>query len=430
MLQHPNASHPWWLRAAKALAVGYIVASQVLVDVAGWSYMAFGLGVSLAGLIAAGSLFGVWQPEVRKWTRVPIVFLCYCLLRSFSGVKDSHPWEAFASLLSAFLGGISIAAALEAGVRFRSLVYGLLASNVLQIAIILLGIGPEPPPGADTFRYAGITGNANELALQLTLGACLIWLMPKRAGLVPCLCAFGFVAFAVAATGSRKAILIAVFFIALVVVHALEKAPKKRRGLLGALAIVGLCLMGLCLAPRIAEQARDILAVQRSLDYEDHSFQTRANLVEEGLRLWEAAPLLGHGLDAFRGLASEDTYAHNNYVELLCDLGLLGTLLFYAIHAQALICASHLHKSLRLCCRVFLLLMLAADMGYVSYDRKQSVMILMVLLAVTTGSKYAVREAEPSTPRGAAHGMGQGRGHGARLLKRIKPRPRRFVLGG
>ena len=315
ILQHPNASHPWWLRAAKALAVGYIVASQVLVDVAGSSYMAFGLGVSLAGLIAAGSLFGVWQPKVRKWTRVQYVFLCYCLLRSFSGVKDSHPWEAFASLLSAFLGGISIAAALQAGVRFRSLVYGLLASNVLQIAIILLGIGPEPPPGADTFRYAGITGNANELALQLTLGACLIWLMPKRAGLVPCLCAFGFVAFAVAATGSRKAILIAVFFIALVVVHALEKAPKKRRGLLGALAIVGLCLIGLCLAPRIAEQARDILAVQRSLDYEDHSFQTRANLVEEGLRLWEAAPLLGHGLDASRGLASEDTYAHNNYVE-------------------------------------------------------------------------------------------------------------------
>ena len=91
ILQHPNASHPWWLRAAKALAVGYIVASQVLVDVAGWSYMAFGLGVSLAGLIAAGSLFGVWQPKVRKWTRVPIVFLCYCLLRSFSGSRAHIP---------------------------------------------------------------------------------------------------------------------------------------------------------------------------------------------------------------------------------------------------------------------------------------------------------------------------------------------------
>ncbi|NUM88849.1 MAG: hypothetical protein HUU37_06575, partial [Bdellovibrionales bacterium] len=121
----------------------------------------------------------------------------------------------------------------------------------------------------------------------------------------------------------------------------------------------------------------------------------------QGLQLWQQAPLFGNGLDAFRGLSGQGTYAHNNYVELLCDLGLLGTLLFYALHAQVLLRAHQARPTLRFYCWVFVVMLLLADMGYVSYTSKQSVMILMLLTVVTT-SRYAYQHRRTSKAR---HGL-------------------------
>jgi O-antigen ligase len=306
---------------------------------------------------------------------------------------------------------------LKAGVRFRWLVYAQVISNLLQIIIVLSGLGPAPEPGEDTFRYAGMTGNANALALQLTLGACLIWLLPRRAGWFPCLFAFGGVAFALAVTGSRKAVLVAFFFLVLVCMQAASLLPKGRhRRLWLTVATAVPCLLGLFLAPVIYQHGQDILAVQRTVEYDDSSYRTRTEMIRQGIELWLQAPLFGNGLDSFRALSGQETYSHNNYVELLCGIGLVGTLLFYAIHTQVLMRAARAHRSLKHYCWVFILMLLLADIGYVSYKSKQSIMILMVLMVVPT-SRYALEHDHfVAELRAPAH-------------KRFKPRPRRFVLG-
>lgn len=55
-------------------------------------------------------------------------------------------------------------------------------------------------------------------------------------------------------------------------------------------------------------------------------------------------------------------------------------------------------------------------MGYVSYKSKQSVMILMVMTALTT-SRYALKRRHRAAERHSPH------------LKSFKARPRRFVVG-
>jgi O-antigen ligase len=260
-------------------------------------------------------------------------------------------------------------------------------------------------------------GNANDLALQLTLGACMIWLLPRKAGLLPCLLALGAVAFAVAVTGSRKAVLVALCFLVLVCLQTAQFLPKGRRRLWVSLAVAVPCLLGLFLAPTIYQHAEDLLSVRRTLEYQgDSSYQKRAEMIEQGLALWQHAPLFGNGLDSFRGLSGQDTYAHNNYVELLCGLGIVGTLLFYAIHAGVLIRAARARRSLKRYCWVFVLTLLLADIGAVSYKSKQTIMILMVLTVMTT-SRYALKH---------HHRVAE---HRAPSLKRFKPGPRRFVLG-
>jgi O-antigen ligase len=357
----------------------------------------------------------MWKLRLGKWIIVPLVFLSYCLLRCFPAIQDTSPLDVFAQLASAFLGGMGVALALKAGVRFKELVYAQVASSLLQIVVILSGLGPEPPPGEDSFRYAGITGNANLLALQLTLGACMIWLLPRKAGLLPCSFAFGAVAFALVMTGSRKALLIGCFFLVLVLVQAVALVPQKRRRRVATVAILAGGLIGLFLVPWIYQHAREILAVRRTLDYEDNSYRTRTEMIQQGLHLWGQSPLFGNGLDAFEGLSGYETYAHNNYVELLCGLGLIGTLLFYALYAQVLFRAARAPRFLRLYCWIFILTLLLADFGYVSYTSKQSVMILMILTVVPT-SRYAFKQRRHSVENEAA------------TPPSPRPGPRRFVM--
>ncbi len=382
-----KAARVWWLRAASFLVMGYLVASQTLIEVPGWSATALVLAVLLAGLMAVGSFYGSWKLRFGKWIIIPLGFLGYCLLRSFSGIQDTAPLDVFAQLASAFLGGIVVALALKGGVRFKELVYAQVASSFLQIVLVLAGLGPEPLPDEDALRFAGLTGNANLLALQLTLGACMIWLLPRKAGVLPCVFAFGAVAFALAVTGSRKALLVGCFFLVLVLIQSIALVPRRRRRMVVMLAILTGGVAGFIMAPWVLEHGRENLAVQRTLEYEDSSFRTREEMIRQGIQLWKQSPLFGNGLDAFQGLSGQGTYAHNNYVELLCDIGLVGVLLFYALYAQVLIRASRAPRLLGIYCGVFVLMLLLADFGYVSYKSKQAVMILLLLTVIPT-SRY------------------------------------------
>lgn len=64
---------------------------------------------------------------------------------------------------------------------------------------------------------------------------------------------------------------------------------------------------------------------------------------QDAIKLWLTAPILGRGLGGFEnGVVSvqdyyyETKYAHNHYVEALCDLGMLGLLAFLAMLGTAI----------------------------------------------------------------------------------------------
>jgi len=379
----------WWLRAVSALAVAYLVASQALMDLPGWSSSAFVLATLLAGVMVAGHYYGAWRLRVGKWVIIPLVFVGYCVSRAFHAVPDSSPLNVLLQVVSAFLGGFAVAFALKAGVQFKELVYAQVASGLLQFILILSGAASEPLPADEvSIRHAGITGNANTLALQLTLGACMIWMLPRKAGVIPCCFAFVSVAFALAVTGSRTAVLTACFFLLLVLVQALELLQTKQQRRVAILGILTAATMGVFVFPWLYQHSQELLAVQRTVDYNDSSFRTRADMIQQGLHLWAQAPIFGHGLDSFRGLSGHFDFAHNNYVELLSCTGLVGALLFYALHAQILVRAARAPRFLKRYCLILVVMVLLTDLACVNYKDKQTVMVLMLLTVVPT-SRYA-----------------------------------------
>ena len=62
---------------------------------------------------------------------------------------------------------------------------------------------------------------------------------------------------------------------------------------------------------------------------EDLSALRRDYMKEDAIALFKSHPILGIGLNNFKYVARYGTYAHSNYYELLCCLGIIGTLLYY-----------------------------------------------------------------------------------------------------
>lgn len=371
----------WWFRAVSFCCIGYIIASQGLVYYSGWSRFGFVLAALLMMLLIAGKCLKTFSLKSVGWVGIALVFVAFCGLRSLPEPGQGWPLDTLFKLSSVFLGGIGVGLALQAGVPFKGVVWAQTIIFLGNVVASLCGIGLEPPAEVEAGRQAGLTGNANELAMQLTLGACLVWLSPKKSGALVSLLGIAAVGYAFLTTGSRKSVVVLVFFMMIVLIHlvATFKAYRSRVALiLGGSFLV----LGVIVGPTMLERTKDVPTVRRTLDYRDSSFDKRLEMTQQAIRLWKAAPLAGWGTDAFARVSGFGMYAHNNLAELLCDLGLVGIFLFYSLYGYILLKAKRLPAPLNICLVVFVVLLLVVDTGLVTYIRKQSVMIVMILASI------------------------------------------------
>jgi len=79
----------------------------------------------------------------------------------------------------------------------------------------------------------------------------------------------------------------------------------------------------------------------RNEEINERSISTRNYMIRFGFDMFKERPLIGYGIDNFRVLLEKSinmkTYAHNNYIELLVDVGILGVIIYYAIYVQAVL---------------------------------------------------------------------------------------------
>lgn len=250
----------------------------------------------------------------------------------------------------------------------------------------------------DAFRIRGIFGNPNVLAMTGSLGLLAfvahltsvvrLW---ERLLDVPLIIVLHTAVFA---SGSRKGVL------GLVFVWGVGLLLKRSRKMTTVVILVALAagFTGFAVAPssikfatiRSLQRLGTTFVQSQTTATIDFSTAERARFVEEGLALMAESPLLGHGIDAFRVLSGEGTYAHNNYIDLGVGVGLIGVLLFYAFPITLL------YRLVRLYClrgagdtprgAAFgvsaLLLILILDLGAVTYMAKLISIIPIVLVAV------------------------------------------------
>lgn len=67
-------------------------------------------------------------------------------------------------------------------------------------------------------------------------------------------------------------------------------------------------------------------------NYEEASASTRNHLVQQGLVWFSQSPIFGHGMQGYVILNNYGFYAHNNYIEILVDSGIIGLILYYWLY--------------------------------------------------------------------------------------------------
>lgn len=121
----------------------------------------------------------------------------------------------------------------------------------------------------------------------------------------------------------------------------------------------------------------------------DASTNMRLAMVEWGMEWFKDRPYFGYGINNYKTLlgtkntsyGAEGVYAHNNYVELLVDVGIIGTLIYYYIYIVILKNGIKKWKNINTLQILMIGIMVACiinEYGNVSYIGKFNQLILML----------------------------------------------------
>ena len=193
-------------------------------------------------------------------------------------------------------------------------------------------------------------------------------------------------------TGSRKTFIILILSVALFYVFS-AKRGKLLNTMLAIITIVFsyyLVMSVPSLYDSVGIRIESMLNVFTGVSTIDSSTRLRMNMIEYGLIWFKEKPLLGVGIDNYRYLwhsvSGVAMYAHNNYIEILVDLGIVGFIVYYSIYISAI---RKLTKSLKYDRYFFavalsiLLTLATVEMSLVSYNYRFIQIILCLVLCIT-----------------------------------------------
>ena len=116
------------------------------------------------------------------------------------------------------------------------------------------------------------------------------------------------------------------------------------------------------------------------------STETRIYLVDTAKQVWMEHPVFGVGWNNFRSYNFMNLYSHNNYIEVLACLGIVGFLLYYSLHAHNVFAVfsnrnfrSNIWTKLMLGA---LLGMLIIEVGAVSVYSRETMLLYLIILGM------------------------------------------------
>lgn len=224
--------------------------------------------------------------------------------------------------------------------------------------------------------------NANEFGVKCTISSFCAYVLVRfgsKCRKLYTLAALVFIVFALS-TASRKVLVLIAFLFGLSYIISSERG--KMRSVVIVLLIAVLAVFAVYQVPYlydlIGARIDEMLSAFGAPSIDLHtSTGQRLSYIELGMSLFNKKPFFGHGIA--NAAYYNGTYLHNNYVELLADVGLIGTLVYYAPYFVAIYsngkCYREDHDPLALTCMLLVLGLIVIDVFQVSYLNRTLMLI-------------------------------------------------------
>ena len=214
-----------------------------------------------------------------------------------------------------------------------------------------------------------LVGNANHFALMVMIATIYaLWLMlygkqGKIRNIILAL-AVGLNYYAMFLSGGRKFVIIPVIFLYILLLFRQDKKGRRHTVIYTVviLAIIGLLYYLIMKVPMFYE----IIGVRMeglfnlfSGDIENAggSAQLRDQMRKMALSKWLQCPIWGYGHDSFKDynvtVTGHRMYSHDNYAELLYNLGIIGLIAYYWFYGKTLLTAFKGKNTIPLYARAF-----------------------------------------------------------------------------
>lgn len=359
------------------------------VPMLGWSSIMLQLPLYLFFAVCLLSIKKNFVIRTYVWWYLP--FIAICCISSLYAPIISEATNLFPSLFMAFIFGLSISIFLSYDGSLRYIKYSFILV-ALFVGCQLIMTFQQKSWWSRLGEAFGM--NENMVALYFLIPFCFAFdeLQNKKFRILNIIAIIIF-AYVIMLTGSKKALFAAIIYSLLLSILKAGKITKKIRIILVS-GIVVVFIFNLLMSVELlynilGHRIEEMISAFVTGDFSSSSNSTgeRGDMIFYGLELFAKSPFMGWGLNAFQRLYGNVTghyaYAHNNYVELLADLGIVGFALYYSLSFKIAKCVMRLKHQLHknaLFISLFAVI-LFYDLAMVSFYDTRIIMLYMIVFS-------------------------------------------------
>lgn len=316
--------------------------------------------------------------KINSYTKWFIIMILLSVISFFYAKRPADTFRSVELMLKILILAVAFSSYIESYEDFLKLFKTFsFSATLLMIILLVTGNLEEGRLGTDLY------GNANSFAFYMMLSAmCSLFLFiyyKNKTRYIYLVCLI-FILLALLLSGGRKyfimpLIFLYFYFFAVNIRHVDKIIKYTLLFALIALLILLLLFYVPFLYENIGYRFEGLLNIFLNSNEVDSSTLKRIDMIKKGLEYFTQSPIIGYGMDNYKILYGIDTgrvvYSHNNFIELLVNLGAIGFIAYYGfmifLLAQ-LVKLKHDKNSIKNFFIAVILCFFVFDLGAVTYS--------------------------------------------------------------
>ena len=356
------------------------------------------IGISSLGILLNGnSLKKFFIPLNTIWYAL---FFVLCVVSCLWAESFPTAVQPLSRMLQILAVTACVYYYIDSGKRLDIYLNTTIAASVYLIIYIFV-----KTPSSEWFSgfIGSVTGyNTNDVGLALSICFIITFYKAFVKGKYPMYILSAVSFFTAILTSSRKALFMCVLAVILIVAFNY----RAKNYVLRLLASIGLVILAVILIYEVPQLYQTVgVRIDSMIEYfmndksSDSSLTLREMYVNIAKSFFFEKPIIGHGINNFGYLNSLlgnlSTYAHNNYLEIAADLGIVGLIVYYWFYLFLLVKlikqTLNGHKTALLYLPLIFLLIIF-EYGMVNYYKMQVHLVIASAFAASTINDKAERK--------------------------------------